>query len=264
MKIKLLCFECPRDYESKNGEFLLDLEVQDSGLYDVTCPQGHRSLVCLKNQKYEVLFEFGAMALVDGYTREAVASMAASLERFFEFYVKVIFCKYDVPYVEFKKGWKKVAAQSERQLGAFMFLYLLENQKAAELIEDKYTTFRNNVIHKGYIPSYEEVVEYGERILKFITEVHNELKATSADYVKIMKDEYVMEILMDEKVKIDKTSVPVKVGFDKANMPLITQHMTTIINLAGINISTQEKEPVSFKTSLDRLRHTGIIWFQKP
>ncbi len=136
------------------------------------------------------------MALLDGYSREAISSMAASLERFFEYYILVICLKNDIAYEQFGEAWKPVAKQSERQLGAFLFVYLLEGGKPlTPLINDQKPTlqgrsrgkiltwaaFRNEVIHNGYIPTNEEVLEYGNLVYQFVYRVIAELKRSSAE-----------------------------------------------------------------------------------
>jgi hypothetical protein len=54
--------------------------------------------------KFEVLFDLAANAIVDGYYREAIASFAASLERFFEFFVHVACLKQGVEEDVFEKA----------------------------------------------------------------------------------------------------------------------------------------------------------------
>ena len=74
------CPHCTRDFQA---------EFADSHVHDLTCPHcGGKSCVFVRKQKFEMLFDLGTRALMDGYAREAVASFSAALERFFEFYVK--------------------------------------------------------------------------------------------------------------------------------------------------------------------------------
>jgi len=167
--------ECFR-VDGRPSDVAISVELRDDGLYTATCPQGHITVTAIQEQKFEVLFDLGVMALLDGYTREAVSSIAASLERFFEYYVLVVSLKHGIGYEQFSKAWNPISKLSERQLGAFLFLYLLESRKALEpLILDAkpqidgrsrgdtpiWSTFRNDVIHKGYIPSALEVIEDG-------------------------------------------------------------------------------------------------------
>ena len=89
MKLRINCMQCFQESGIPSDE-LMPVEMRDDGLYNVTCSKGHTTVNAIQEQKFEVLFDLGAMALLDGYPREAVSSIAASLERFYEFYVQVI------------------------------------------------------------------------------------------------------------------------------------------------------------------------------
>lgn len=68
----------------------------------------------------------------------------------------------------YNKVWKQVSNQSERQLGAFLFLWTNKFDEVPELLTNKDTKFRNEVIHKGKIPTKEEALIFGNTILKII------------------------------------------------------------------------------------------------
>jgi hypothetical protein len=176
MKVVLECMKCVDGSGHLLGETVV-VEIRDNGLYRVTCSKAHESLIFVPTPKYEILFHLGALALLDGHTREAVSSIAAALERFYEFYIRVVSTKHGIPAQEFGKGWKSVAKQSERQLGAFLFLYLVETKRAAQFINNKFTEFRNDVTHKGKICSYDEAVGYGQYVMDIIDSVTAELRA---------------------------------------------------------------------------------------
>jgi hypothetical protein len=154
----------------------LIVEITDQNYYQAACPAAHISTISLQAFKFEILFEMGAVALVEGYHREAVANFAASLERFGEFYVELMSLMDQIDPVEFKDTWKLIARQSERQLGAFVFAYLRKNNKTIRYLSSKMTEFRNDVIHKGYIPTFEEVCKYGQSVLSFIDPIFEKLK----------------------------------------------------------------------------------------
>jgi hypothetical protein len=66
-------------------------ELNNDGVYIVECPEsGKREVLRSLDFRFEILFEVGSYALLDGYYREAVSSFAAALERFYEFFVEVI------------------------------------------------------------------------------------------------------------------------------------------------------------------------------
>lgn len=66
-------------------------------------------------------------------------------------------------------AWKHVSSQSERQLGAFIFLFTQHFKTQPELLSNDLVKLRNKVIHKGKIPTKDEAIEYGQKILELIT-----------------------------------------------------------------------------------------------
>ena len=102
----------------------------------------------------------GTQALIDGYTREAIVNVASSLERFYEFCIE-LFCEINkVSCDSYQTTWKLISKQTERQLGAYFLLYLNCLKRLPVHIPDKQVNFRNRVIHQGYIPNNQEVMEY--------------------------------------------------------------------------------------------------------
>lgn len=222
MKLNTICHQC----SAENYYQTLDIIIKDDGLYELTCEAGHKSLIYLTNAKFEILFDIGIRALIDGYTREAVATIAASLERFYEFYNKVIQAKRGVSSEDTESSWKQVTNNSERQIGAFVYVYLIENKKAVTLIENdnmkngkSVQNFRNAVIHKGKIPTKDEVMEYGEKVLSFISEILNELKTKNDTYVKELIKSETEQNLNDRKEETSAYAMQITTIFI-SNAPL--------------------------------------------
>lgn len=136
-------------------------------------------------QKHEILFEVATHAIVDGYYREAISSFAASLERYFEFFINVI--SIHLPSKEFTIAWKHVASQSERQLGGYIFLYLNTYGASPQILPQVLTKLRNDVIHRGHIPGRAEAIRFGEAVADIINKGCNLLHRT--------KPENLMEII---------------------------------------------------------------------
>jgi hypothetical protein len=164
---------------------LVSVELRDDGLLNVTCQNGHATVTAIQEQKYELLFELAVMALLDGYPREAATGMAASLERFYEFALRILCAKRGINDSAFSTAWKLIANQSERQFGAFVFAYMLESGIAPLTIDEEkpnhivgqdwkgrpWKEFRNSVVHKGYMPSASEAMAYGELVFNHIKEL---------------------------------------------------------------------------------------------
>jgi hypothetical protein len=156
--------------------FLYPAELQDSGLYQLICRNGHNTFICVQEQKFEVLFELALNAIIDGYYREAIVSFSSCLERFYEFYLRVMCVKSELDKSIVNSAWKIISKQSERQFGAYTFVYLIKNKSHAPILSQENVTFRNDVIHKGKIPSRNEAIKYGEDILQIISPILSELK----------------------------------------------------------------------------------------
>jgi len=167
MRLLISCMQCFHEV-GKPTEELHKVEFRDDGRYEITCTRGHETTTILQQQKFEVLFEIGAHAVLDGYYREAVSSFTSSLERFHEFSLRVFMESASKSDLLFQSCWKKVAAQSERQLGAFTFLWASNFGEPPELLSNAQVSFRNEVIHKGKIPTKDEAIQYGNSVLRAI------------------------------------------------------------------------------------------------
>lgn len=173
MWLPLSCMECSTEHlksggalEDYNAEWI-PCEISDDGIYRAECRSGHAIRVILQSLKHELLFESGAAAMLLGFRREAVTSYQVALERFFELGIKVFLKAQGVPDKDVDQAWKPIAHQSERQLGAFLQLYLATFKEPFQNIEDL-ARLRNQVVHKGYIPTNAEAVAFGRRVYDII------------------------------------------------------------------------------------------------
>ena len=177
MLLDLVCFDCLMEQVNKgvptsNGGEPIQTpyeEVNNSGIYTVNCGKGHTSKAVIENINFEILFEYGLNAIVDGYYREAVSSLTASMERYFEFFIKVVLRASKMDFATIDKVWKSVSNQSERQLGAYIFLYSQTfGEEPLLLNANKDVPVRNGVIHKGNISSKKEAIDFGNTLLTLI------------------------------------------------------------------------------------------------
>ncbi|HEY0924701.1 hypothetical protein [Rheinheimera pacifica] len=176
MRLPFSCMECTFGEDKLPvPPYPTYVELKDDGRYEFTCPQGHKTVTILQQQKFELLFEIGAYALIDGYYRESVASFTASLERFYEFFVRVVFLREQLENGDFEEAWKMMSSQSERQLGAYIASYLIAFKLPPTPLSNSKVKFRNSVIHKGVIPSKQEAIQFGQAIMDIINPVLSRL-----------------------------------------------------------------------------------------
>jgi hypothetical protein len=192
VKINLTCSKCA----AVNGglaTFFLET-IQDDGLYAGACPEGHSLLIATQTLRHEMLFEIALNAIKDGYYREAVSSFAASVERYFEFAIRVISKKSEVSSKNFELAWKQVKSQSERQVGAYIFAYVMAFREMPCLRYEKMKEFRNEVIHKGLLPGKRKTLEFGCMAYEVIQEGIQKLRAECLDSVNTVLIEHVSGI----------------------------------------------------------------------
>jgi len=182
MEILFSCSKCIDDKFNKREKQPYQLDAQyetinGSGFYDYTCTNGHRNIVVLQDLPFELLFQSAIVLLCNGYFRESVFNFAASLERFLEFCVKAFVFSKQHDFDLFDETWKGVSRQSERQIGAFYFLYLNIVNEPPQIIDDKMSRLRNDVIHKGEFISKHEAERYGKFVYDYINSTRKKLES---------------------------------------------------------------------------------------
>ncbi|MDU9393398.1 hypothetical protein [Pseudomonas sp. zfem002] len=198
MEIMIPCAECARAVSMADNDFGPEgvvlrsrtVHVQEHNLYRAVCPEGHQLVAILDNLPFELLFESGLEALVDGYLRESVSSFAAALERLYEFSIRVQLTAEKVEVDQLDLMWKSVAAQSERQLGMYIGLRTLKDGKQPALLSPSQSKFRNSVIHKGYFPDSKEAFDFGEVVFRLMLDEVLRLDESFKDAVSIQKHAY--------------------------------------------------------------------------
>lgn len=217
MKLLFTCWRCPTKPDGLPISGRIHAELRDDGIYEISCSEGHENLVRVGNEKYEFLFDMAAMAYVDGYGREAVATFAATLERFYEWAIRLLLLGVGVEPTAVDSAWRRVAKQSERQIGAYIFLHLIVFKGPPQLLENSEVGFRNRVIHEGYIPPASEVADFGDRVMQIILDGQDRLRAWAGGLENLPK--------LTEMTKSSHS----KYGLEAVS----TQSRPTILNRSG-------------------------------
>ncbi len=187
MKTFTFCMECFKEFGQPSSEPIV-MDYYDDGIAYAECTKGHKSAIILVRHKFDILLESAANALIDNYTIEAASSLSAAYERFFEYAINV-FCKNkSINKKEFEETFKQVAKQSERQTGAFLFLYLILLGNSYQLSK-KIPELRNRIVHQGYIPKPEEVIEFGEHIFQELNKIARILREKFQKEMQVVEDD---------------------------------------------------------------------------
>jgi hypothetical protein len=196
--------------------------VSDSGLVHVTCPKGHQSAILFKERKYMLLLKSGSRALIDLHVRESVSSISVALERCYEFFIRSALHKYKLDSDVTEKTWKSMAKQSERQFGAFSILYALEAGKSF-VLPSAIPPFRNRVIHEGYIPTTDEVLNFGRAVMATIRDIERLLEKLGNEHA---------DFVQEQSIAIQTAEIPT--GFAHATLDVTGVRVDTNNTVVGV------------------------------
>lgn len=163
-----LSLHCPICDLPEEPEFSVQLLPKNDCNYEIVCPRGHHFSANILYHEFQKLFEVGVNTLADDYYREAIGSLATSYEKFIELFIGIVMRTKNVDPDVIENAWKHVSRLSERQLGAFIYLYSAEFNNAPPLLSKKLVELRNKVVHKGYFPERQECIDYGAGVLSSI------------------------------------------------------------------------------------------------
>jgi hypothetical protein len=203
MKIDVVCFKCSSEADGNAQCFVQT--IREDGFYDVRCPKGHEVLVITQTLRHEMLFEIALNAIKDGYYREAVASFAASAERFFEFGIRVLARSQNIQSDTLNNAWDSISQQSERQLGAYIFLYTTQANCMPIIFSNKEAGFRNGIVHKGLLPAKERVIEFGAATYKIIQSGTTMLRDKFLSHVNAEMSERMAEAAQKAETRYPRT-----------------------------------------------------------
>ncbi len=234
-------FTCMQCQESKESELVYDengnakvpwahlgysynsVHVGDDEVYSFTCKNDHPNLVYVSNFKFEMLFESGINAMLDGYFAESVLTLTSALERTHETFIDMVTFNKAVPEDLYQSAWKLVSSQSERQLGAFYFLHL--NHIKTMPPEFKMASFRNKVIHKGKMPTAEEADKYARHVYDLIKQIY----FNAATYLGLEKTSEYLQIRYRRVMpKLQKYRIDHPFQFSQSTLPTMISRAIVI------------------------------------
>jgi len=195
MWVPYSCMTCLQIDGRPNLDDMVAVPITDSGIIRYTCGKGHKTVAVVQQLRFELLSEIGKNAIIDGYNREGVVSFAGALERLQEFYCLVVWRSQKLD----TEGALKSLRLSERQLGAFVATHLMVEKTAPILLSSSESKFRNDVVHNGYIPTRDEAIGFGQRVIELCYPTINRLKANHLQTLQEFGNEQVRKVLAELK-----------------------------------------------------------------
>ncbi|WCC46236.1 hypothetical protein [Tenacibaculum finnmarkense] len=255
MELKIDCPIC-RFYQIQTGKqrfvdgSLIAINNKQTHIFD--CSIGgkgkyHSSIQCISNQKFELLFESGFRAYKDGYYREAISSFSTSIERFYEYSIKVLLQGNDNK--QANDIWKEISRQSERQLGAFITLFFDKTKNKPNLLGQKMVELRNKVVHKGYYPTKDEALDFCKKTVEIINSNMHEIKKSyntelmdfNKSYLDNLRNEAILE-LKNHSFYIKGFVVEKEFEFTKILRPFIKKIPSFLSNVYNKDINVKDIE----------------------
>lgn len=221
MRISTPCMKCQQELGAPDGA-IYHPDLLDQVIAKFECRNGHKVVCLVQSHKFEILAELAVNAIFDGYYREAISSFTSSLERFYELYLKVVFRSKKLDGEEYDQLWKRVKIQSERQFGAFNFVYFLEEGALPDTLSNARVSFRNRVIHQGQIPTREQAIEYGQAVVDVIRPAMEKLASGNIELLAEIQREEMFSSLESAGLEFNGS----------------TLSMATLLSFSRGNIST--------------------------
>lgn len=239
MKLRTVCMLCFKEQGQPSDE-AIEIEFAHGGKLIGKCSKGHEEPIGVQEHDFQILFDLGCMAMLDGYSREAVTSIAAALERAYLFYISCVLSgvrKRDgvapitwkversdderVPEPKLTEELQdfflsQISKQSERQLGAFLVMYTLHERERPPLLANKWIEFRNNCVHKGTIPPRLEVMKYAEVVLKIMDQLVSVLTSKHADGLLLETYRHLVSARIEDSPRTTM-SIPTIVSFNRGS-----------------------------------------------
>jgi len=208
MRLPVVCFKCYKPTTPPPAGSVHFQEPKDSGVYTFTCSNDHTTIAFLREERFEILYQLAAYAILDGYYREAVASFTASYEGFCEFYLRVMGRKREIPVDQFEVSLNRLVSQSERVLGAYTITYALEHKISPPFIHPEQVKFRNKVVHRGKFPTREEAEAFGQEVADAIYPVLSHLKRHERKHVANVTDARIKQLCRETNEGVQSMVLP--------------------------------------------------------
>ncbi len=223
MKIQISCMECSRiAHELDKGKQVPyvpsypyreypTIELDKWPYLEFTCEKGHLTRLTLSFELYELLFQQATYCIMDGYYRESISTYNAALERFIEYMIEIMMLSNSMN-LDFNKLWKEVSNQSERQLGAFYFLYSMHFNELPPFLDKNKVALRNQVVHKGKLATKEEALGFGKYVFDYIKSILRKLREKHHDKLGELNSLRLFRLCMPDLEKA--TKAPIKTVID--------------------------------------------------
>lgn len=156
----------------------VQLELNDDFVFKHICNDVSRGVLeesilatgAITECRFQVLFDFATHYFANGDYRSCLINAQCALERYREFFIRLVLAKHCLKDEDIASYFKSMSKQTERQIGAFNTVFLLNRKQISSDISNKMTSYRNDVIHKGTFPNKDQTFVFCKRVIDIIAE----------------------------------------------------------------------------------------------
>ena len=174
MKLPFTCPQCDQE-NRENGNFIPSIEQRDVIItnqitYEYTCSKGHQCFCVLQIERFEMLYKLAIHEFLENNFRACVINCAAALERFYEFFLQVVFHHNGYSSKKFyEEIWLPIKDRSKRQEDLFKNTFIeLTSIEKPPVLKDTHRKFRNHIVHQGEFPKKEQTRDFADTIFRII------------------------------------------------------------------------------------------------
>lgn len=254
MKIFTSCTKCLREHNDIISRGTGNLV--EEGWIEYECEHHHKSFIEVQEFKFEILFYEALKHYVQKEYEASVFLFANSLEKFYEFFIKMYVRKLTSEDKFIDETLMKTINRAENQLGAFRVLYFIIFKKNSPKLPNALVEFRNNVIHNGKIVSEEECFKYGEAVFSLIRSTILEINLQDKDIITneiFKRNELVYTLAKQKSICLDGVMT---------NYISFTSHDLTDTTFSSLIQSVREMEK-SFLPEAIQLQNIAILAHKK-
>lgn len=167
MKITYLCNKCR--LEERQDDFT-SIEIDEDFFTgkEIVCKNGHKTFVISETPRFPYLIQDGIEAYNSGFYIESFHALYSGFEAYKKEFTAAYFFKEFNDVKKTKEVLKKID-RSERLEGAFLVAFTeLSGGKSPLSLSRTSIELRNNIVHKGMIPSSTDCENIGNSIFKII------------------------------------------------------------------------------------------------
>lgn len=155
----------------------IEVDFRDDGIYACVWPEGHKTITVCSTDHSEMLIEHAVYAFMDRDFRGVINYGASGVDAYLNSHIEILLLAAGKSLEEVASVVKLIDRQENRRWGAFWTLECQFGPGKLPELPRKSVEFRNDVVHKGIVPSEEQALDYLKAVCDFVAPLSKRLHA---------------------------------------------------------------------------------------